>query len=101
MTSCQCQVFESPLPVSDEVDWTSTPGAPVPAGAVAEEADADAEDIGTIKHKHVVRPELGEVAGPAVVEDEPEEQFQTPPAVPHYPIHEQKKLDCWKLKDWC
>ncbi len=69
-------------------------------GAVAEEADAHAEDIGPIEHELMVRPKLGEVVGLAGVEDEPEEQFETPPAVPRYPIREQKKPDRLKLRDW-
>ncbi len=91
------------LPASDEVDWTSTPGAPVPVGgggAVVEEADAHAEDVGPVEHELVVRPKLGKVVGPAGVEDELKEHFETPPAVPHYPTHEWKKPDRLKPRDW-
>ncbi len=52
---------------------------------MAEEAVEDVKDIGAIEHKHEVGPELGEVAGPAAVKDEPEEHFQRPPTEPRYP----------------
>ncbi len=89
------------LPASDRVDWTSALAALVPVDAVADEADADAEDIRAIEHEHEVGPEPGEVAGLAVVEAEPEEHFQMPPAEPRYPRCEWNKLDRWKPKDWC
>ncbi len=53
-----------------------------------------------IECEHEVRPKLREAAGLAAVEAKPEEHFQTPPAVPRYPICEWKKLDHLKPRDW-
>ncbi len=67
--------FSPQLLVSDNMDWTSAPIAPVPMNAVAKEAIEDAEDIGAIEHEHEVGPKLREVAGLAAVEAKHVEHF--------------------------